>query len=67
MPWFGKEDEVRNDAFDQARFEDDSWNDPGTIGVVIAIAIVLLVVGVGAWLDGRPSLDGAVSILRGAR
>lgn len=67
MPWFGKEGEVRNDAYDQARFEDESWNDPGIIGMVIAVAIVLLVVCVGAWLDGSPHLDGAVSVLRGDR
>lgn len=67
MPWFGKEGEVRGDAYDQARFEDDSWNDPSIIGIVVALAIVLLVVGVGAWLDGCGCLVGAVDLLRGDR
>lgn len=53
--------------FNQASFEDDAWGDPGVVGIVAAIAIVLLIVGVGAWLDGCGCLVGAVDLLRGDR
>lgn len=52
---------------DQGDFEDEAWNDPGVIGIIVAIIIIAVVLGVGGWLDNNaPGIAGAAVLLAGS-